>query len=261
MFEGKTVLVVDDEVDLREILKDEFLSVGAKVLEAGNGTEALSLVKAHPEVELIVSDIRMPGGDRISFAREVKKRNPKKPAVILITGFADLLPEEAYDLGAEVFFLKPFPLENLVSQLEWYLMQPEDRLSPQSAQGSLPSPQSTHERNPNKRTVYEGPPKSYSVVDLNLSLEKALGQGSFQPGRGGAFIKDSRFSYKVGSGIDVVLSDGHRFRGQVKWIRQDTNSHLPQGFGLEFQSLESKSHQWFKEWLLKNKPQSYIPKR
>ncbi len=110
MFAGKKILVVDDEPDLREILRDEFELGGAQVTEAVNGVDALKKVEA-TDFDLVISDIRMPGGDGFTFAKAVKQRNPRRPAVVLITGFADVTAEEAAAVGIEGFFQKPFSLE------------------------------------------------------------------------------------------------------------------------------------------------------
>lgn len=110
MFKGKKVLVVDDEPDLREILRDEFVLGGADVMEAANGLDALKIMEAE-DFDLLVSDIRMPGGDGFSLAKAVKAKNPHRPAVVLITGFADVSEQEAKAVGVEAYYQKPFSLE------------------------------------------------------------------------------------------------------------------------------------------------------
>ncbi len=59
-WQGKTVLIVDDEAELREILANEFADHGAEVIVASDGTEAFQKT-AQKHVDLILSDIRMPG--------------------------------------------------------------------------------------------------------------------------------------------------------------------------------------------------------
>jgi CheY-like chemotaxis protein len=109
MLERKAILVVDDEPDLREILSDEFSLSGAQVDVASNGCEALRKARSRA-FDAVISDLRMPGGDGIELAKALKAQ-PNSPVLILMTGFADLSGEEAYEIGAEGFLTKPFHLE------------------------------------------------------------------------------------------------------------------------------------------------------
>ncbi len=105
--ENKMILVVDDEKDIRSVLKDEFELEDARVIEAENGEMALAALKGN-HIDFIVSDVKMPimGGDRL--LDEVRKLNPTLPKVILVTGFADLTEADAVRRGAEKMFHKPF---------------------------------------------------------------------------------------------------------------------------------------------------------
>jgi two-component system response regulator (stage 0 sporulation protein F) len=112
-FEGKTVLIVDDEQEIRELLKDEFEYYGAVVLEAANGKIAADLWEKHPS-DFVVTDIRMPGGDGIELLRMIKARTRDVP-VLMMSAFSDISRNEATELGADAFFSKPFNLEKLRS--------------------------------------------------------------------------------------------------------------------------------------------------
>ena len=104
---GKTILVVDDEVDLRGAIAFELEMEGAQVLQASGGHEALELVKMKSP-NLVISDVRMPHGDGVELLDNIKKLNPWMPTVLLITGFADLTPDQAYAKGVAGFISKPF---------------------------------------------------------------------------------------------------------------------------------------------------------
>jgi len=113
---GKSVLVVDDEVDLREILRFEFENLGAEVYEAENGIKAFELFqKFNPDV--IISDVRMPGGDGLEFLRRVRKERDSQQlrCFLLMSAFADLSRESALKMGANELLPKPFNLEELRS--------------------------------------------------------------------------------------------------------------------------------------------------
>ncbi len=65
--------------------------MGANVSQAGNIMAADGILK-QKQIDLIISDIRMPGGTGVDLLKTVKARNILNPPVILITGFADIAP-------------------------------------------------------------------------------------------------------------------------------------------------------------------------
>jgi len=111
------VVVAEDEViirmDLRELLQEEGYEV---VAECGRGDEAVRLVREHrPDVALL--DIKMPGMDGISAAREIS--GDRLAAVVLVTAFSQReLIEEAGDAGVHGYVVKPFERHDLVPAIE-----------------------------------------------------------------------------------------------------------------------------------------------
>lgn len=125
---GKKVLVVDDEVDLREIICEDFELMGATVFNAGNGKVAFDMAQ---EIlpDAIVSDIRMAGGDGIELLKRVRSSSlTPAPKVVLITGFADLTVEEATSMGAQGMLPKPFNLRQLRQMVIDLLAESNDEL-------------------------------------------------------------------------------------------------------------------------------------
>ena len=87
----RTILVVEDEEVIRQIVARVLRENDYIVLEAGTGDEALATLPSHPETELIFTDIRMPGRrDGISMAAEAKRLRPDIK-IIFATGYADAL--------------------------------------------------------------------------------------------------------------------------------------------------------------------------
>ena len=125
---GKKLLIVDDEPDLREMISFEFDLLGVNVLEASSGNEAIEVLNSNSDVDAIISDIRMPNGDGLSLLKHVAKNTNRSP-FIFISGFADLSAEEAFFHGAQSIFSKPFDLQNLVDEVKYYLQTWSDRLS------------------------------------------------------------------------------------------------------------------------------------
>lgn len=115
MSEEKVILCVDDEVDILELFKDEFIDCGFKVLEASNGVDAFDIYKNN-KVDCIVSDIRMPGGDGVTFVKNVKDDGAEIP-IFLVTGFSDYTAEDLSGLGVNAVIFKPFDLEEVVEMI------------------------------------------------------------------------------------------------------------------------------------------------
>jgi CheY-like chemotaxis protein len=82
-----TVLVVEDELLIRLDLADQLRSVGLVVVEASTGDEALTVLKANDAVDLVVSDIRMPGKtDGMELAAWLRRERPKIK-IVLVSGY------------------------------------------------------------------------------------------------------------------------------------------------------------------------------
>lgn len=115
--EGKIVLVVDDEADIREIIIFLFQQKGCRVLEAASGKEGIKIVKAQP-VDVVISDLRMPEGSGLDLLEEVRKINPDIPVVFLLSGYTDITEEQAKKKGARRLLPKPFDQDVLIETIE-----------------------------------------------------------------------------------------------------------------------------------------------
>ena len=114
--EGGTVLVVDDDPDVRGVLTDAFESEGFRVMTAANGMQALHRTRdAAPDV--IVLDLSMPmmGGDDFLYAWRVGAETHRVPVVAISAAYPGLQPE---DLGVDAFFPKPFDIDLLVRHVK-----------------------------------------------------------------------------------------------------------------------------------------------
>ncbi len=83
---GRRVLVVDDEPMILEILVDHCASLGLTVYEAADGEPALREIERHPEIEVLVTDVRMPGLDGPALVERALVLRPSLK-VIFITGY------------------------------------------------------------------------------------------------------------------------------------------------------------------------------
>jgi len=117
-----TILVVDDEFNIRSMLKEVFEMNGYFVFTAANGKEGIDIFKKHlDQIDLIILDMVMPVMDGKSAFFEIKKLN-KNQKIIIISGYAkkeDL--REILDKGALAFMSKPFQIESIVEKVGEYL--------------------------------------------------------------------------------------------------------------------------------------------
>lgn len=116
---GKKILVVDDEIFLREALSDLAASLGAEVLQAPSGTEAFEIAKRET-LDIVFSDIRMPNGDGVSLVKKIKAELKHQPVIFLCSGFSDYKNEDLIELGVKKIFEKPFDYKDLIASLTHY---------------------------------------------------------------------------------------------------------------------------------------------
>jgi DNA-binding NtrC family response regulator len=110
--EKATILVVEDDTGLRELIREELEESGHSILEAKECTEAMGMVQQHSP-DLVISDLRLPGDDGLGLL-EFCRKPPLPPAFIMITAFGTV--EQAVDAlkrGADDFLTKPLKLDHL----------------------------------------------------------------------------------------------------------------------------------------------------
>lgn len=107
------ILVVDDERSYRELYSESLHSAGFATQTAASAEEASQLIESSTP-SMVISDVRMPGEDGISFMRKVKELHPEMP-FLLITAFPDVKSAvKALKLGAVDYLEKPVDLDELV---------------------------------------------------------------------------------------------------------------------------------------------------
>lgn len=123
LLKGKTILIVDDEPDLRQCLVFEFKRAGCTVLQAESGRQAFELFSNHNTIDAILSDVRMPDGDGIELLEKLRALHPAIPVVLLITGFADINEAQAKSKGANGLLEKPIDRKLMVHTMEQLIMK------------------------------------------------------------------------------------------------------------------------------------------
>jgi DNA-binding NtrC family response regulator len=108
-----TILVVDDEEDILELMTSALMNKDHTILTAKSGEEALEKLKAH-EVNLVISDQQMSSMDGLSLLKKIKLEYPDI-ITIMLTGYAkvDTAMDAINEAGVYKFFAKPCSMKNL----------------------------------------------------------------------------------------------------------------------------------------------------
>jgi CheY-like chemotaxis protein len=127
---SETILVVEDEDELREFIRRALVSHGYTVLEARNGLEALEVVASHFEkIHLVLTDIVMPLSGGIELAGKLALSYPATK-VLYMSGYAEPVSVDLSQLSEEGCFLpKPFAVSDLTRKLRDLLDGPEPKQS------------------------------------------------------------------------------------------------------------------------------------
>ncbi|MBM4017576.1 MAG: sigma-54-dependent Fis family transcriptional regulator [Planctomycetes bacterium] len=111
------ILIVDDERIKRSILEDELRAGGYDVVTAENPLQAEPKMK-RTAFDVIVTDLRMPGQDGLSFLRQIKQRQPDQQVIVMTAYGTVETAVEAMKLGAFDYLLKPFATEELLLKID-----------------------------------------------------------------------------------------------------------------------------------------------
>ncbi|MFJ7983380.1 response regulator transcription factor [Lysinibacillus xylanilyticus] len=165
----ETILIVDDEKEIRNLIAIYLKNEGYDVLEASDGEEGLSLLKKH-KVHLIVLDIMMPNVDGIEMCMKVREI-AEMPIIMLSAKSQDMDKIVGLTLGADDYVTKPFnPLEliaRIKSQLRRYIkMNRLDDMNENEIEiGDMRINTDTHEVIVNNEKV-KLTPREFSILDL-----------------------------------------------------------------------------------------------
>jgi CheY-like chemotaxis protein len=210
-FAGKTLLLADDDLLFREVVRDLLESEGARILEAADAEDAWKVLQEH-SVDAIISDFQMPRGGGLALLDRFREVNFSAPFALFLTGSLELDRATALDRGADLVFSKPF------DSAEWL-----DSLSRQMS-------------------PFGG------VQQLTGAPEKAIEVSSIRLGRRGVFLAipsipteirpGQRLAFRGMPAVPGMPSFPERVQGHgvVRWIREGGKSGAS-GVGLEVLAL------------------------
>jgi len=125
-----TILVVDDEPQIRRVLRSTLTGLGYVIMDAKTGEEALESVRKN-KPDLVLLDVNMPGMGGIEACREIR-RSSEAPIIMLTVRNAERDKVLALDAGADDYVVKPFGIEELLARIRAALRRyaPGDALPP-----------------------------------------------------------------------------------------------------------------------------------
>lgn len=112
------ILVVDDELLIRDLLYDFFAEKDCAIMTANDVTEAMDLLDKNPDFDVVLTDLKMDGEDGLMFVDRLKSEYPQLP-VIVMTGYpsvetaVEALRKRVYD-----YIIKPFNINRLYATVK-----------------------------------------------------------------------------------------------------------------------------------------------
>ncbi len=170
----KTILIVDDEQDIVEVVRYNLQKEGFNVLTAKNGTQALDQAQSQPD--LILLDVMMPELDGIAVLKQLKRTpsTTRIPVIFLTAKGSETDEVLGLELGADDYIIKPISVPKLVARIKNTLRKEEAKEktkgSDQIKVGVIEIIQSQHIVRVNEEEVFF-PKKEFDVL-LHLSLHE-----------------------------------------------------------------------------------------
>jgi DNA-binding response OmpR family regulator len=123
----KRILLIEDEDELRSILRISLEKMGYAVTEARNGAEAMKLFKKAP-ADLVLTDLIMPEKEGLETIRQLRRRNPELKIIAMSGGGRSDARDNlkmALSFGATLAFPKPFSFDGLAKAIAGLLAEPK----------------------------------------------------------------------------------------------------------------------------------------
>lgn len=137
MTSSATILICDDERDVREMLQEYLSKRGFDILPAANSDE-LRAVLARAQVDLILLDINMPGEDGLTTLRSLRTSN--QVPVVMLTAAGEVIDKiVGLEMGADDYLAKPVDLRELEARIKAVLRRKFEPAAPSAPAGEAPA--------------------------------------------------------------------------------------------------------------------------
>lgn len=228
-----TVLLVEDEPFLREIMGAWLERSVGRMLSAENGREAMKILAAN-KIDLIISDVRMPVMSGIELLKQLNQSPAPRPSLIFVSGFSDLTLREAFAMGAEAILEKPIKREELLEIAQTSLVGLDE--------------------------LWQRPPDVMPDKQLKMSfpsLAAALRRKRIAFGRRGFCIKlpyaphEGPLQFAVKFRDEGIVLSGI---GVVRWVAVDEDVA-----GIEITYLDQPGCNWMIGLVKRSQPRAFIP--
>jgi CheY-like chemotaxis protein len=242
----RTILIVDDESDLRDAIAFDFKRKGFEILEAPGGRAAFQLIENN-HVDLVITDVNMPDGNGIELLDRIKGARQTLPVFVFVAGAVsgeEISPETVYEKGAEAVFSKPFDRKELLEAAVRFMKKEEERFARAAP-----------------RLKFEVP-TGVTFLESNFSLETRTAD----LGRGGMFLAlqdkfpliGERLHFRIAPPDESAPIQGE---GIVRWIRERSRGDLPAGCGIEFLALDDAGLKLVASLHANHDCKSFIPRK
>jgi len=228
---NKTILVVDDEDDVRESVREVLRDEGYRVVDTADGTQVLELIRQE-RPELVLLDIWMPQVDGIGLLKKIKSQEPDLN-VVMVSGHGNIhTAVTATKFGAFDFIEKPVSLEGLLSTVQRALGEMPIVPTPEKKAGRLKSAKN------GKTNVSHGTPSVQPIKQKTLQKSVVLsGQGLHSgvktglilhplPANSGILFTGISGDVTVPAHLDYVGSTGYATSLRSKGYAVGTVEHL-----------------------------------
>jgi CheY-like chemotaxis protein len=233
------VLVIDDEADICEFISDELTQRGMKVYSFSNSRDALRSLPSM-KLDVVISDIRMPGLDGIELLKEIRKTHHYFPSILFVSGYSkhEAL-DHIMDMGAVALLEKPIDMNRLFSLImEQFIEDVQERMRYMRTPETIPT-----------------------VINEKFHLE--IGSVGF----GGVFIPQQASIYnslEIGSLVSFAFKLGQddgtiSAVGEVAWKRDLPKDGLPPGMGVKFVKISDEDRDKILDYARLHRILSFIP--
>ena len=117
MEKNASILVVDDDKEIADLVEIYLVNDGYQVLKASDGEQCLQTLKEHPEVRMLILDIMMPELDGFSTCREIRKTK-NIPVIMLSARGEEYDKIHGFELGIDDYVVKPFSPKELMMRVK-----------------------------------------------------------------------------------------------------------------------------------------------
>jgi OmpR family response regulator RpaB len=238
---NEKILVVDDELSIRQILETRLSIRGYEVFLAANGEDALSLFKKE-QPNLVILDIMLPKIDGYEVCTEIRKES--QVPIIMLTALGDISDRVmGLELGADDYVMKPFSPKELEARIRSVLRRSENQI--------IPSLQTSNKSilqignlaiDTNKRQVFKGKKRiRLTGMEFNL-LELLINKAGERLSR--SMILDRVWGYTPERYVDTRVVDVHISRLRSKLEEDPSNPDLiitARGTGYMFQNYQNNT--------------------